>query len=167
MLLKKVFTYLLLYTGHCAGVWKRSAVWALFSESSHCSVGGGATQITSVPRVQLLCEIHASCYGKSLTGGFSNRISELFLETKKLSNRRSRGRAFHLENSLKADTEGWDKIMQGTSSNSISESLITGPIYTYVCPSLPLPLLWFIQRKSNVFILVIDPANQHSTFHLS
>lgn len=108
---------------------------------------------------QLLC--------RNLTVGFSNRISELLLETKKLSKRRSWGRAFHLENSLKADTKGWDNIMQGTSSNPISESLNTWPIYTYGCPSFPLPLLWFIQRKSNVIILVIGPADQHSTFHLS
>lgn len=145
MFLKKVFTYLLSYTGRCAGVWKRSVVCVLFSESSHCSVGGGATQITSVPRVQLLCEIQLLC--RNLTVGFSNRISELLLETKKLSKRRSWGRAFHLENSLKADTKGWDNIMQGMSSNPISESLNTGPIYTYRCPSFPLPLLWFIQRK--------------------
>lgn len=115
---------------------------------AHCGVGGGAAQITCVSRVQLLREIHASCYGRSLTVGFSNRISELLLETKKLSKRRSWGRAFHLENSLKADAEGWDKFMQGTPSNSVSESLITGPFYTSGCPSLRLPLPWFIQRKS-------------------
>lgn len=46
--------------------------------------------------------------------------------------------------------------MQGTSSNPISENLNTWPIYTYGCPSFL--LLWFIQRKSNVFILVIGPT---------
>lgn len=52
---EKVFTYLLSYTGYRAGVWRESGLGPVVWELT-LQCGEEATQITSVPCVQLLCE---------------------------------------------------------------------------------------------------------------
>lgn len=108
-------------------VWEYTAVWEGYPD-------------TSVPCVQLLCEIHASLLCRNLTVGSQIEYLSCFLKLRNCQSEGARKRHF-IENKLKAEAQGWDNIMQGTSSNPISENLNTWPIYTYGCPSFPLQLL--------------------------
>ena len=110
------------------------------SVRAHCSVGGGAAQITCV-RSMPLAMAEAWLWVSQI------EYLSCFLKLRNCPSEGAGEGHFIYKIAWKQTQKGEINLCRGRLV-IVSESLVTGPIYTSGCPSLCLPLPWFIQRKS-------------------